>query len=687
MDKRLLITFVVLAGLGFLFLLYTNQQQPEYKPTDGAQAGGPEAAGGGPSDLPGTSPALRRALEELHPLVSGRDDEGFEAKLSNLGGTFRSVEMRRAQYDQLPNDERSSPLAEPLKGEIPERYYEAGPLELVTTWDPAAYPFQTVFDSFEHPGTVQRVVRPPVEGGRIDPAHPDRLLPPEAGPDFRSTYPAVVAGDRIEVSAPPALARTYAVKEINQDGSATVEPPFTVSAAVANVAYRVTVEGPFEAIYRRDRRFALVEQDAEHVTYAWPDPRTDRSDVWLERRFTVQGPYAVDLTVRLHNLSGEPVKSQPSLVVTGFQPPVEGGGMFSGPPPDLREAACRAGGDVTRATAQAILEKPQDPEWSPPGMVEWVGIDSRYFLLAAIPTNVKTSQCVLVAARTAPPLAALRASVGLTKTWVLAGSKSPCRPAWLTAGELPVCSEQQPGSSGYLNYRLYIGPKDLEHLRAVGGEGVDPKLEESVDFWVVGFLAQPMVWLLKVFHDLIPHWGVAIVLLTILVKLLLLPLTHKSFMSMQGMQKLKPEMELLKTKYGNDKQKLNEEMMALYKRHKVNPLGGCLPMVVQIPVFFGLYKALLYAIELRHSPLFWWIQDLSAKDPYYITPLVMGATMFVQQKMTPTGADPMQAKIMLFMPIIFTFMFLNFPSGLVIYWLFNNIISIGQQVYINKKPS
>ena len=143
----------------------------------------------------------------------------------------------------------------------------------------------------------------------------------------------------------------------------------------------------------------------------------------------------------------------------------------------------------------------------------------------------------------------------------------------------------------------------------------------------------------------------------------------------------------LREKYKNDKARLSQESMALYKAHKVNPLGGCLPMVVQIPVFFGLYKALLYAIELRHSPLFWWIQDLSAKDPYYITPLVMGATMFVQQKMTPTGADPMQAKIMLFMPIIFTFMFLNFPSGLVIYWLFNNIISIGQQVYINKKPS
>ena len=151
------------------------------------------------------------------------------------------------------------------------------------------------------------------------------------------------------------------------------------------------------------------------------------------------------------------------------------------------------------------------------------------------------------------------------------------------------------------------------------------------------------------------------------------------------MKKLQPKIAELKEKYKKDQSKISQETMALYKIHKVNPLGGCLPMIIQIPIFFGLYKALLYSIELRHSPLFWWIQDLSAKDPYYITPIIMGATQFIQQKMTPTMGDPMQAKIMLFMPIVFTFFFLNFPSGLVIYWLFNNILSIGQQYYINKK--
>ena len=157
---------------------------------------------------------------------------------------------------------------------------------------------------------------------------------------------------------------------------------------------------------------------------------------------------------------------------------------------------------------------------------------------------------------------------------------------------------------------------------------------------------------------------------------------------MKEMQKLQPLIKELQEKYKDDKAKVNQETMALYKRYKVNPMGGCLPMLIQIPVFFGLYKALLYSIELRHEPFFFWIQDLSAKDPYYITPLIMGATMFLQQKMTPqAGGNPMQQKMMLWMPVIFTFLFLNFPSGLVIYWLFNNVLSIGQQYYVNKRPS
>lgn len=155
---------------------------------------------------------------------------------------------------------------------------------------------------------------------------------------------------------------------------------------------------------------------------------------------------------------------------------------------------------------------------------------------------------------------------------------------------------------------------------------------------------------------------------------------------MKGMQKLQPEMKRLREKFGSDKQRLNQEMMAFYKENKVNPLGGCLPMLIQIPVFFALYRVLLGSIELRHAPFMLWITDLSAKDPYYVTPLIMGVTMFIQQKMTPSQMDPTQEKIMLMMPVIFTFMFLNFPAGLVVYWLINNLLTILQQYLIRRQP-
>jgi len=209
-------------------------------------------------------------------------------------------------------------------------------------------------------------------------------------------------------------------------------------------------------------------------------------------------------------------------------------------------------------------------------------------------------------------------------------------------------------------------------------------LQKALNFGWFDVIAKPLLIFLKYINEFTHNYGVAIILLTVVIKILFFPLTHKSYKSMKDMQKVQPLMLKIREKYKNDRETLNKETMALYRTHKVNPLGGCLPMILQIPVFFALYKALLGSIELRHAPFLLWINDLSAKDPYYITPIVMGATMFIQQKMTPTVGDPTQAKMMLLMPIVFTFMFLNFPSGLVIYWLVNNVLSIGQQLYINK---
>lgn len=237
------------------------------------------------------------------------------------------------------------------------------------------------------------------------------------------------------------------------------------------------------------------------------------------------------------------------------------------------------------------------------------------------------------------------------------------------------------GESVNFKYSSYFGPKKKEYLSKSGNQ-----YEEAIHYGFFHFLSQPLMTVLKFFYKYIGNYGFSIILLTVCIKILFWPLTQKSYSSMKGMQKLQPEMKKLREKFGDDKQRLNQEMMKFYKEHKVNPLGGCLPMVIQIPVFIALYRVLLEAIELRHAPFMLWLTDLSAKDPYYITPLVMGATMFLQQKMTPTNMDPTQEKLMLMMPIVFTFIFLNFPSGLVIYWLTNNILTIFQQYLIRRQP-
>jgi len=227
---------------------------------------------------------------------------------------------------------------------------------------------------------------------------------------------------------------------------------------------------------------------------------------------------------------------------------------------------------------------------------------------------------------------------------------------------------------------LYMGPKVQDYL-----EQVAPNLRLTVDFGWLWFIANPLFWLLDHIHSLIGNWGWSIVLLTVMVKAALWPLSAKAYKSMARMRKLGPEMQRLKEQYGDDRQKMSQEMMKFYQKEKINPLGGCLPILVQMPVFIALYWMLLESVELRHAPFVFWIQDLSMKDPYFILPILMGASMFVQQLLNPTPPDPMQAKIMKMLPVVFTFFFLWFPAGLVIYWVVNNVISIAQQYVITRK--
>ncbi len=236
------------------------------------------------------------------------------------------------------------------------------------------------------------------------------------------------------------------------------------------------------------------------------------------------------------------------------------------------------------------------------------------------------------------------------------------------------------GGEGSLSSQLYVGPKDQNVLPDVA-----PGLELSVDYGVLTVIAQPLFWLLNWIHKLVGNWGWSIILLTLLIKLAFYKLSETSYRSMANMRKMQPRIQALRDRYGDDKQRLNQAMMEIYKKEKINPLGGCLPILVQIPVFISLYWVLLESVELRQAPFMLWLNDLSAKDPYYVLPVLMGASMFIQQKLNPTPPDPIQAKIMMSLPLVFTVMFLWFPQGLVLYWLVNNILSISQQWYITRR--
>jgi len=237
-----------------------------------------------------------------------------------------------------------------------------------------------------------------------------------------------------------------------------------------------------------------------------------------------------------------------------------------------------------------------------------------------------------------------------------------------------------PGSQGQTSATLYAGPKSQDQL-----EELSPGLRLTVDYGILWFIAQPIFWLLQHIHALLGNWGWSIIALTVIIKLAFFPLSAASYKSMARMRAVSPKMQALKEQFGDDRQKMSQAMMELYKKEKINPLGGCLPIVVQMPVFLSLYWVLLESVEMRQAPWMFWITDLTIKDPFFILPIIMGLTMFIQQQLNPTPPDPMQAKVMKLLPIIFTFFFLWFPAGLVLYWVVNNCLSIAQQWYITRK--
>ncbi len=365
--------------------------------------------------------------------------------------------------------------------------------------------------------------------------------------------------------------------------------------------------------------------------------------------------YLIDLEVKVKNTTGASLQGEPNLLQ--MNTPFEDSAAksrynFTGP-------AAYLNGQLEEYKSKEISESPKTIQ----GSIDWAAYEGTYFIC-----SIMGDKNVL-------------SSVTMQEKGDL---------VHMTAmGKLDTLP---PGGEAVYKYRLYYGPKKLSLLKKVGSN-----LDKSVNFGWFDVIAKPTLWLLNFLYGFVHNYGIAIIIVTILFKAAFWPITQKGLKSMRNMQKLQPKMVKIKEKYKDDPTRMNKEVMNLYKTYKVNPLGGCLPMVLQIPVFFALYKVLLQCIELRHAPFMLWITDLSAPDrlwpglhiPYLggipVLTLLMGVSMFVQQKMSPTTADPTQAKIMMFLPVVFTVMFVNFSSGLVLYWFVNNLLSILQQYLINKQ--
>jgi YidC/Oxa1 family membrane protein insertase len=395
-----------------------------------------------------------------------------------------------------------------------------------------------------------------------------------------------------------------------------------------------------------------VRDISQEVSFLWTSP----AGVAIEKQYTFYpDSYLIDLSVIIKNSSGKLLQDKLELSLTSSFKEAKNSYGFEGPSAFINN------------TLEQIAVKDIQKKSVYSGKINWTCLEERYFLSSIVPV--------------VPTDGSIRLS--------------------LTNGRLDdVFVEPEikldSGVQRKFQYKIYMGPKSYSILSNLG-----IGLDKAIHFGFFDILAKPLLWLLNFLHDYIPNYGLAIIVLTLIIKGILWPLGSKSYKSMSEMKKIQPLMAQIREKYKDDKKKMNEETMALYKTYKVNPLGGCLPMVVQIPVFFALYRMLYEAIELRHAPFIGWITDLAAPDrllhfsfsvpfmepPYGIPVLtiIMGATMFIQQKMSPPMGDPMQAKMMMMMPVVFTFIFINFSSGLVLYWLINNIVSISQQYYIQKK--
>ncbi|MDR2401167.1 MAG: membrane protein insertase YidC [Deferribacteraceae bacterium] len=401
----------------------------------------------------------------------------------------------------------------------------------------------------------------------------------------------------------------------------SLPPKFTTGGAAPYFSLTAGLEGGYTAEFTDDNRLSFTAETAQ---------------VRIEKSYILTDSYNIPVDIKITNLTDTPI----AIPLKARVGPGLGEQMES-------ESYVFTGSMLVKEKEVIKEDEVKSPvSLSNPA---WGGNTSKYFLFAVVNGGWEKGEIRQVGDTT---------EVVFTNTLTVPGGETVSSP----------------------QFSVFSGPKEYKNLKSFG-----VGLQESIDYGIFFFIGIPMTTFMNYAYGWVHNYGLAIIILTVIVKIITLPLTLKSMISMRGMAKLQPEMKELKEKYKEEPQKFSAASMELYKKHKINPLSGCLPMLVQLPIFFALYKSLLVSIELKGAPFFGWIKDLSVHDPFYITPILMGASMFLQQKLTPSTADPTQQKIFLIMPVVFTIFFLKFQSGLVIYWLTNNILSIAQQYAINKK--
>jgi YidC/Oxa1 family membrane protein insertase len=420
-----------------------------------------------------------------------------------------------------------------------------------------------------------------------------------------------------------------------------------VYVAQSGLIGRDGIDSKSRANYRTAQtRYDLGSADSLQVDLLW----SNDEGVKVTKRFNFQrDSYVVDIEFIIDNQSGQQwqgnlfgqIKRDSSAAVTNG-----GGGM--GMQPFLGAATTTADDRFKKFSFDNMRKEPFREQH--PG--SWIAMIQHYFLSAWIPAPEQTHTY----------------STRVTNSgFNIAGFTSPA-------------INVDPGSTREVSARFYAGPKDQYSLQEIS-----PYLELSVDYGWLWWVAQPLFWLLTKIYSLVGNWGAAIILLTVLIKAVFFKLSATSYKSMANMRRVQPKMADIREQYADDKQKQSQAMMELYRKEKINPMGGCLPILVQMPVFIALYWMLMESVELRQAPFMLWINDLSVMDPYFVLPLMMGASMFFMQKLNPPPPDPMQAKIMQWLPVIFTFFFLWFPAGLVLYWVVNNLLSMAQQYVITRQ--